>query len=109
MFGAAGWLGPQDSRQYLFCLRPRPELRAASAKQLKGVTNMGKLDITWRSNLGERGRLQTSQLQRMVRTRDVGGDTAWGRMTGRCVSQGCANVRCLCEGARSCVPVMLEL
>ena len=67
VFGASGWLGSQDSRQYLFCLRPRPELRAASAKQLKGVTNMGKLDITWRTNLGERGRLQTSQLQRMVR------------------------------------------
>ncbi|XP_037078208.1 trafficking protein particle complex subunit 13-like isoform X2 [Pollicipes pollicipes] len=64
-FGASGWLGPQDSRQYLFCLAPRPELRAAS-KQLKGVTNIGKLDITWRTNLGERGRLQTSQLQRMT-------------------------------------------
>ncbi|KAF0298761.1 Trafficking protein particle complex subunit 13 [Amphibalanus amphitrite] len=68
VFGASGWLGPQDSRQYLFCLRPRPELRLASAKQLKGVTNMGKLDITWRTNLGERGRLQTSQLQRMAPT-----------------------------------------
>jgi len=62
---ASSWLGTQDSRQYLFCLTPRPELRSAS-KQLKGVTSIGKLDITWRTNLGERGRLQTSQLQRMT-------------------------------------------
>lgn len=33
---------------------------------MHNATNIGKLDIVWRSNLGERGRLQTSQLQRMV-------------------------------------------
>jgi hypothetical protein len=33
---------------------------------MHNITNIGKLDIVWRSNLGERGRLQTSQLQRMV-------------------------------------------
>ncbi|KAF7265548.1 hypothetical protein GWI33_021003 [Rhynchophorus ferrugineus] len=32
---------------------------------LSGATNIGKLDIVWRSNLGEKGRLQTSQLQRL--------------------------------------------
>lgn len=26
----------------------------------------GKLDIVWRTNLGDKGRLQTSQLQRMA-------------------------------------------
>lgn len=35
---------------------------------MHNATNIGKLDIVWRSNLGERGRLQTSQLQRMVCT-----------------------------------------
>lgn len=27
---------------------------------------MGKLDIHWRSNMGEKGRLQTSSLQRTI-------------------------------------------
>ena len=33
---------------------------------MKGATNIGKLDIIWRTNMGDRGRLQTSQLQRMA-------------------------------------------
>jgi len=52
----------QDSWQYLFCLRPRPE---HNNKNLKLVTNIGKLDIVWRTGLCDRGRLQTSQLQRL--------------------------------------------
>lgn len=39
---------------------------ANDLKAMSGATSIGKLDIVWRSNLGERGRLQTSQLQRMV-------------------------------------------
>lgn len=33
---------------------------------MRTANNIGKLDIVWRSNLGERGRLQTSQLPRVV-------------------------------------------
>ena len=51
-----------DSWQYLFCLRPRPE---QNNKNLKLVTNIGKLDIVWRTSLCDKGRLQTSQLQRL--------------------------------------------
>merc|ERR1719481_962051 len=51
-----------DSWQYLFCLRPRPE---HNNKNLKMVTAIGKLDIVWRTGLCDRGRLQTSQLQRL--------------------------------------------
>ena len=51
-----------DSWQYLFCLRPRPE---HNNKNLKLVTNIGKLDIVWRTALCDKGRLQTSQLQRL--------------------------------------------
>lgn len=51
-----------DSWQYLFCLRPRPE---HNNKNLKLVTAIGKLDIVWRTGLCDRGRLQTSQLQRL--------------------------------------------
>ncbi|VDM26929.1 unnamed protein product [Toxocara canis] len=31
-----------------------------------GGTSIGKLDMVWRTNMGERGRLQTSALQRMA-------------------------------------------
>lgn len=54
-----------DTRQYLYCLKPKKEF-AEKAGIIKGVTVIGKLDIVWKTNLGERGRLQTSQLQRMV-------------------------------------------
>jgi len=67
VFGHVNHLQPQDSRQYLFCLTPRNELRL-TYKQLKGTTNIGKLDIIWRTNLGDRGRLQTSQLQRIAKS-----------------------------------------
>lgn len=62
------YLQPLDTRQYLYCLKPKPEF-AEKAGVIKGVTVIGKLDIVWKTNLGERGRLQTSQLQRMVRSK----------------------------------------
>jgi len=65
VFGKVNFLKSHDSRQYLFSLTPRSDLRL-NYKQLKGATNIGKLDIIWRSNFGERGRLQTSQLQRLA-------------------------------------------
>lgn len=65
VFGKVDYLNPMDTRQYLYCLSPKPELYK-DTKVLKGVTNIGKLDIVWKTNLGEKGRLQTSQLQRVV-------------------------------------------
>ncbi|NXD06984.1 TPC13 protein, partial [Nothocercus nigrocapillus] len=64
-FGSRTYLQPMDTRQYLYCLKPKQEF-AEKAGVIKGVTVIGKLDIVWKTNLGERGRLQTSQLQRMV-------------------------------------------
>uniref|UniRef100_A0A673HFD1 Trafficking protein particle complex subunit 13-like n=1 Tax=Sinocyclocheilus rhinocerous TaxID=307959 RepID=A0A673HFD1_9TELE len=64
-FGGMSYLQPLDTRQYLYCLKPKPEF-AEKAGVIKGVTVIGKLDIVWKTNLGERGRLQTSQLQRMA-------------------------------------------
>lgn len=64
IFGKITLLQPQASCQFLYCLTPDQKL-AADLKLLTGATNIGKLDIVWRSNLGERGRLQTSQLQRI--------------------------------------------
>ncbi|KAF5270850.1 hypothetical protein FQA39_LY08295 [Lamprigera yunnana] len=64
IFGKITLLPPQASCQFLYCLSPDPKL-SADLKMLSGATNIGKLDIVWRSNVGECGRLQTSQLQRI--------------------------------------------
>jgi len=64
IFGMTTLLQPQAISQYLYCLSPNEKL-TSDLKSLSGATNIGKLDIVWRSNLGEKGRLQTSQLQRM--------------------------------------------
>lgn len=66
IFGKNIILQPQSVSQYLYCLSPTEKL-TSDLKSLSGATNIGKLDIVWRSNLGEKGRLQTSQLQRLVR------------------------------------------
>ncbi|XP_054278638.1 trafficking protein particle complex subunit 13-like [Macrosteles quadrilineatus] len=65
VFGPVNCVPANASRQFLYCLRPQASL-TEDLKLLSGATNIGKLDIVWRSNLGERGRLQTSQLQRMA-------------------------------------------
>ncbi|GFY76831.1 trafficking protein particle complex subunit 13 [Trichonephila inaurata madagascariensis] len=65
IFGEVNCLNPQDSRQYLFCLTPKPGTQNYS-KLVKNVASIGKLDIVWRTSMGERGRLQTSQLERMA-------------------------------------------
>lgn len=63
VFKSKNMLQPQNSCQFLYCIKPIPAM-AGNLKQLKLEKNIGKLDILWRSNLGERGRLQTSQLER---------------------------------------------
>ncbi|KAG9303599.1 hypothetical protein G9A89_018495 [Geosiphon pyriformis] len=61
VFGIQNYLNPQDVRQYLYMLIPKPGIEDRLAR----TTNaLGKLDIVWRSNSGETGRLQTSQLTR---------------------------------------------
>lgn len=65
VFGDVTLLQPQESCQYLYFLTPREHI-SKEIKLLAAAKNIGKLDIVWRSNLGEKGRLQTSQLQRMT-------------------------------------------
>lgn len=65
VFGDITLLQPQESCQYLYYLTPRENI-SKDIKLLAAAKNIGKLDIVWRSNLGEKGRLQTSQLQRMA-------------------------------------------
>ncbi|XP_044744584.1 trafficking protein particle complex subunit 13 [Coccinella septempunctata] len=60
IFGPSMLVNPQSICQFLYCLTPNEDV-----KTLRESPNIGKLDIVWRSNLGEKGRLQTSQLSRM--------------------------------------------
>ncbi|CAG8459447.1 5103_t:CDS:1 [Paraglomus brasilianum] len=61
IFGAYNYLNPQDIRQYLYMLTPKP---SADDRIARTTNALGKLDIIWRSSFGETGRLQTSQLTR---------------------------------------------
>jgi len=61
-FGCSS-LNPLDTRQYLYKLIPKKEYAVEHKKM--NVAPIGKLDIVWRTNFGEVGRLQTSQLQKM--------------------------------------------
>jgi len=63
VFKSRNMLQPQNSCQFLYCIKPIPSL-VNDLRSLKQAKSIGKLDILWRSNLGERGRLQTSQLER---------------------------------------------
>jgi len=65
LFGPVNVVQCGEVRQYLYCLQPRAEALLDS-RALRGESNIGKLDLVWRTSLGDRGRLQTSQLQRMV-------------------------------------------
>ncbi|KAF2358747.1 Protein of unknown function DUF974 [Trinorchestia longiramus] len=57
LFGPINVLNPHDTRQYLYCLTPKSN-RSSDAG---APSTVGKLDIVWRTNMGDRGRLQTSQ------------------------------------------------
>lgn len=66
VFGDINILDKDASRQYLYCLSP--QLDSVTGLKVKSDSiSVGILDIVWRSNLGERGHLQTSTLQTMVR------------------------------------------
>uniref|UniRef100_UPI00359014D8 trafficking protein particle complex subunit 13 isoform X1 n=1 Tax=Myxine glutinosa TaxID=7769 RepID=UPI00359014D8 len=65
IYGKIRYLGPNETRQYLYRLQALPKALGRTGG-VRGITAIGKLDIVWRTNLGERGRLQTSQLQRVA-------------------------------------------
>jgi hypothetical protein len=62
IFDTLPYLPPSAARQYLYQMKPKPEVAAS----LRGVTPLGRLEMVWRTTMGEKGRLQTSQLQRVV-------------------------------------------
>ncbi|CAD5226643.1 unnamed protein product [Bursaphelenchus xylophilus] len=56
-------LNSGEVHQYLFCLTPNTTDH--SLADFRGVTAIGKLDMSWRTMMGEPGRLQTSPLTRV--------------------------------------------
>lgn len=58
------YMKPSEIRQYLYQLKLKPKYSLQVFSD--GAGAIGKLDIVWKSSFGERGRLQTSQLQRAV-------------------------------------------
>ena len=60
IFSKYDYFAPNNVSQYLYVLAPKP-----GKELLAKTTNvLGKLDILWRSQFGETGQLQTSQLTR---------------------------------------------
>ena len=66
VFGKVNCLRPQDSRQYLYCLTPRPEVKA-NHRLMKGVTNIGKLFNT--IDQGKRKLTSKSKIKNKIATR----------------------------------------
>lgn len=62
IFGDSNLISPNDSRQYLFLLKPK----LSTDLETRTTPNLGILDIAWNSTMGQKGKLQTSQLTRRV-------------------------------------------
>lgn len=56
-------INAQDVHQFVYRFKPKPHIYK-DHKLLKASTQIGKLDIVWKTSLGERARLQTSALHR---------------------------------------------
>ncbi|KAM9577776.1 trafficking protein particle complex subunit 13-like [Trichechus inunguis] len=64
-FGTRTFLQSMEGRQYLYHLQLKQEF-PEKASTIRGLTEMGKLDIVWKRNLGEMALLQTIQLERQA-------------------------------------------
>lgn len=58
------YLQSREVHQFLFCMTPNTAVH--SLAEFRGVTSIGKLDMSWRTLMGEPGRLQTSPLTRVA-------------------------------------------
>jgi hypothetical protein len=59
------YLGPSDSRQFVFHIPLKD--RARTAENLKSNTSPGRVEIIWRTGMGDIGKVTTSPLTRAVR------------------------------------------
>ncbi|KAJ3355746.1 hypothetical protein HDU83_002751 [Entophlyctis luteolus] len=62
VFAESAILNDKDSRQYLYSLTPK----RSNDLLAKQTPTLGKLDIQWRTTMGQQGRLQTAQLSRKI-------------------------------------------
>lgn len=63
MFGTMTFLQSVERRQYLYHVQLKQKCSEVGGI-IKGLTEMRKLDIVWKRNLGEMSMLQTIQLLR---------------------------------------------
>ncbi|XP_059107466.1 trafficking protein particle complex subunit 13-like [Peromyscus eremicus] len=66
-FGTRTFLQASEGRHYLYRLRLKEDY-LEKARTLSGPTKMGKLEIVWKQELGERAMLQTVPLEREARS-----------------------------------------
>ncbi|KIY43691.1 DUF974-domain-containing protein, partial [Fistulina hepatica ATCC 64428] len=64
--GANALMQPQDVRQYIYILTPTNVPLAPINYTPGSIIPLGRLDIAWRSSMGEPGRLLTSMLSRRI-------------------------------------------
>jgi hypothetical protein len=62
VFLSSQYLNTLDTRQYLYMLVPK----IPNDPLARSTPTLGKLDIMWKTSLGQTGRLQTSQLSRKI-------------------------------------------
>jgi len=64
--GALALMQPQDTRQYIYILKPTSTTLVPPPLTPGSIIPLGRLDISWRSPFGEPGRLLTSMLTRKI-------------------------------------------
>ncbi|KAI0371753.1 DUF974-domain-containing protein [Pilatotrama ljubarskyi] len=64
--GSTALMQPQDLRQYIYILSPKLVPFFPVTHAPGSILALGRLDISWRSNYGEPGRLLTSTLSRRI-------------------------------------------
>ncbi|PFH47167.1 hypothetical protein AMATHDRAFT_152793 [Amanita thiersii Skay4041] len=64
--GSMTLIQPQDTRQYVYILTPKTPTLFPLTYPPGSVVPLGRLNICWRSSLGEPGRLLTSMLSRRI-------------------------------------------
>uniref|UniRef100_A0A7S0I231 Trafficking protein particle complex subunit 13 n=1 Tax=Phaeocystis antarctica TaxID=33657 RepID=A0A7S0I231_9EUKA len=62
-FGQMAYLKAGDTQQYMYRLRGKQ-----SAAQLRSVSALGRMEVVWKSQMGESGHLQSNAVQRKLPT-----------------------------------------
>jgi len=58
--GVMSLMQPQDTRQYIYIIHPITPPSSLVTHEPGSIIPLGRLDLSWRSGLGEPGRLLTS-------------------------------------------------